>query len=162
MRVAVAALSLSALGLVGIAMNEGYSDKAYPDPVHGTKLPTIGFGTTAGVKMGDTTTPVKALQRKLADIQVMEGAVKQCVKVPLHQHEYDAFLDFSYNVGTSAFCGSTLVRKLNAGDYSGACHEMARWTWAGGVNCALPKHRRTCGGLVDRRQASVSACLGGN
>ena len=160
MRVTVAVLALSGGGLVGIAVDEGYSDKAYPDPVHGTKVATIGFGTTQGVKMGDTTTPVKALQRKLSDIQQMEGAVKECVKVPLHQHEYDAYINFSYNIGTTKFCGSTLVKKLNAGDYEGACNEMARWTWAGSTNCALPENRSKCGGLVVRRQKLVAECLG--
>jgi lysozyme len=160
MRVAIAALSLSAGGLVGIAVHEGYSSNAYPDPVHGAKVPTIGFGTTGGVKMGDTTTPVQALQRKLSDVQAMEGAVKRCVAVPLHQHEYDAFLDFSYNIGTAKFCGSTLVKKLNAGDYEGACREMARWTYAGPFNCALPQYRSKCGGLVTRREQSVAKCLG--
>ncbi|WP_413879021.1 glycoside hydrolase family protein [Candidatus Aalborgicola defluviihabitans] len=89
----IASLALSAAGLVGIAVNEGYNGHAYPDPVLGTKVPTIGFGTTGGVHMGDTTTPVKALQRKLSDVQAFEGAIKQCVRVPLHQYEYDAFIN---------------------------------------------------------------------
>ena len=97
-RTVLAVLSLSAAGLVGIAVSEGYSERAYPDPVHGTKVPTIGFGTTQGVQMGDTTTPVKALQRKLTDVQSFEGALKRCVKVPLHQHEYDAYVSLAYKV----------------------------------------------------------------
>jgi lysozyme len=84
-------------------------------------VPTIGFGTTSGVKLGDTTTPPKALARALTDVQQFEGALKQCVTVPLAQHEYDALVSFSYNVGSRAFCQSTLVRKLNAEDYAGAC-----------------------------------------
>ena len=50
-RIAIAALALSASGLVYIAQREGYQEQAYPDPVHGTKVPTVGFGTTQGVKM---------------------------------------------------------------------------------------------------------------
>jgi lysozyme len=159
-RAPIAVLALSALGLVSIASFEGYSEKAYPDPVLGTQVPTIGFGTTAGVKMGDTTTPVKALQRKLRDVQEMEGAVKQCVHVPLYQYEYDAYLSFSYNIGTGAFCGSTLVKRLNAGDYPGACREMLRWTRAGGRDCAAPENQRVCGGIVTRRKETVAQCLG--
>lgn len=64
-RIAVAALKLSAAGFVGILNREGYEPAAYPDPVHGTKLPTIGFGSTEGVKMGDTITPVAAVNRRL-------------------------------------------------------------------------------------------------
>lgn len=148
-RQTLAALSLSAAALVGIALHEGYSDQAYI-PVKGD-VPTIGFGTTAGVRMGDRITPPKALARALTDAQKFEGALKQCVTVPLHQREYDAYVSFSYNVGVGAFCGSTLVRKLNAGDYPGACAELLRWTRAGG---------RVLPGLVTRRQAEYRQCMG--
>ncbi len=57
-RIAIAALTLSAAGFVGILNREGYGPVAYPDPVHGTKLPTIGFRSTEGVRIGDTITPV--------------------------------------------------------------------------------------------------------
>ncbi len=149
-RRSVAALSLSAAALVGLALHEGYRGEAYI-PVPGD-VATIGFGTTAGVKMGDRITPEKALARALTDAQKFEGALKQCVKVPLHQHEYDAYIQFSYNVGSTAFCGSTLVRKLNALDYEGACKELLRWTKAGG---------RELPGLVKRRQAEYQLCRGG-
>ena len=111
------ALSLSAAALVGIVLHEGYSDRAII-PVHGD-VPTIGFGTTAGVKLGDTTTPPKALARALVDVQQFEGAIKTCVTVPLTQNEYDAYVSFAYNVGRRAFCQSTLVKKLNLGDFKG-------------------------------------------
>ncbi len=75
----VAALALSAAALVGIVAHEGYSDAAYI-PVPGD-VPTIGFGTTGGVKLGDRTTPTKALSRALTDIQKFEGALKECVIV---------------------------------------------------------------------------------
>lgn len=148
-RTTVAALSLSAAALVGIALHEGYRGEAYI-PVPGD-VPTIGFGTTGDVQMGDRITPERALQRALTDIQRFEGALKECVKVPLHQHEYDAYISFSYNVGSTAFCRSTLVKKLNAGDYSGACAELLRWTKAGG---------RELPGLVKRRQAEYRQCMG--
>lgn len=149
-RTVVAALSLSATALVSLALHEGYREDAYI-PVPGD-VPTIGFGTTEGVKPGDKITPEKALARALKDAQKFEGALKQCVTVPLHQHEYDAYISFSYNVGSGAFCGSTLVRKLNAGDYTGACTELLRWTRAGGK--VLP-------GLVKRRQDEYRKCMGG-
>lgn len=148
-RMILALLTLSASGLVGIAQLEGYTEAAVI-PVPGD-VPTIGFGTTAGVKLGDRITPPKALARALVDVQQFEGALRQCVRVPLHQHEYDAMVSFSYNVGSSAFCGSTLVRKLNAGDYVGACDELPRWVYAGG---------RQVQGLVKRRAAERAMCLG--
>ena len=144
-----AALTLSASALVGITLHEGYRDTAYI-PVPGD-VPTIGFGTTEGVKMGDRITPLKALARALSDVQKFEGALKQCVRVPLHQHEYDAFVSLAYNIGSGAFCGSTLVRKLNASDYAGACAEIDRWTYAGGKR--LP-------GLVKRRAEERARCEG--
>jgi len=154
----IGAMALSAAALVGIALHEGYSDKAIV-PVKGDAL-TIGFGTTGGVKMGDTITPPRALMRALQDIQKFEGALKECVTVPLAQHEYDAYISFSYNVGSSAFCSSTMVKKLNNLDYEGACAELLRWTWFQGKNCALPENSRLCGGLAARRQAEYKQCMG--
>lgn len=149
MRMKIASLALSASALVGLAVFEGYKDRAYI-PIPGD-VPTLGFGTTEGVKMGDKIDPVTALQRKLADIQKFEGAVKQCVKVPLHQHEYDAYLQLSYNIGSGAFCRSTLVRKLNSGDYAGACKEILRWNRASG---------KVVPGLTKRREAEYKLCIG--
>lgn len=148
-RIVIAALSLSAVGLVGLALDEGYRGTAYI-PVPGD-VPTIGFGTTAGVKMGDTITPPMALKRALADVSAFEGAIKRCVMVPLHQWEYDAYTSLAYNIGPGAFCGSTLVRKLNAGDYAGACAEISRWNRAGGV---------VLRGLVNRRAKERATCEG--
>jgi lysozyme len=147
-RLKIAALSLSASALVGIAGWEGYSGTAYQDIVN---IWTIGFGTTAGVKKGQTIDPVKALQRKLTDVQKFEGALKQCIKVPLHQHEYDAYLSLAYNIGPTAFCNSTLVRKLNAEDYVGACQQILRWNKAGG---------KPVRGLTLRREAEYKQCMG--
>lgn len=156
----LAVLSLSAAALVGLVMHEGYSDHAVI-PVKGD-VPTIGFGTTDGVKMGDTITPPKALARALSDVQKFEGALKRCVTVPLHQYEYDALVGFSYNIGSTAFCRSGLVKKLNAGDYQGACGEILRWTYFQGKNCAAPENARLCGGLAKRRQDEYQQCMGGN
>lgn len=155
----IAILALSAAGLVGIAVDEGYTAKAVPDPVKGTAVPTIGFGTTGGVRMGDTTTPVKALERKLSDVQKYEGAIKQCVKVPLHQYEYDAYINLAYNIGPNAFCTSTIVKRLNAQDYPGACNAILMWKRVGDVDCSAPDNK-TCSGLWERRKRLHSQCLG--
>jgi lysozyme len=148
-RVLVTAITLSAAALVGLLSHEGYSDKTII-PIKGD-VPTIGFGTTDGVKMGDTTTPVKALTRALQDVQKFEGALKSCVRVPLHQYEYDAYINLTYNIGGRAFCSSTLVKKLNAQDYNGACKEILRWDRAGG---------RVVKGLTNRRQKEYMQCIG--
>ena len=148
-RVLLASLALSAAGFVGIASHEGYTDRAVI-PIPGD-VPTIGFGTTGGVKLGDKTTPPAALRRALQDITKFEGAVKQCVTVPLHQYEYDAYLSLAYNIGSGAFCSSTLVRELNRGHYEEACRQILRWNRAGG---------RVVQGLVNRRKAEYQTCVG--
>lgn len=155
-RAGIAALTLSAAALVGLVAHEGYSGRAIV-PVPGD-VPTIGFGTTAGVRLGDTIDPVRALQRAMVDVGRFEGALKQCVSVPLHQHEYDAYVSLAYNIGPQAFCGSTLVRRLNALDYAGACAEIRRWTWFNGRNCAAPGSG--CAGLAARREAEYAQCVG--
>lgn len=147
-RTKIGALALSAAALVGIAVSEDFRGTAYQDIVG---IWTVGFGTTEGVKKGDTINPVVALQRKLADIQKFEGAIKRCVTVPLHQYEYDAYLSLAYNIGTGAFCNSTLVRKLNGGDYEGACREILRWNKAGG---------QVVRGLALRREREYKQCTG--
>jgi lysozyme len=148
MRTKVAALTLSATALVGIATWEGYSGNAYQDIVG---VWTIGFGTTEGVKANQKIDPVQALQRKIVDINKFEGSLKQCVKVPLAQYEYDAYLSLAYNIGPTAFCNSTLVRKLNAEDYAGACKEILRWRFAGGKEVR---------GLKLRRESEYKQCTG--
>lgn len=143
----VAAISLSATALVAIVLHEGYKENAYI-PVAGD-IPTIGFGTTSGVKLGDRTSPEKALQVALKDINNFEGALKQCVKVPLSQGEYDAYISLSYNIGSSAFCRSTLVKKLNEQRYEESCKEILRWNKYKGKE--LP-------GLTKRRQEEYLKC----
>ena len=145
----IAAMVVSATALVGIVTYEGYSGSAYV-PVPGD-VATIGFGTTEGVKPGDKTNPVEALGRALADIQKFDKALKQCVIVPLHQYEYDAYLSLAYNIGPGAFCGSTLVVKLNMLDYIEACKQILRWDKFKGKPLA---------GLTTRRKAEYILCTG--
>lgn len=149
-RILIASLALSAAGLVGIVMHEGYTDKAVI-PVPGDR-PTIGFGTTDGVKMGDSITPPLALSRALLDVAAFEGAIKQCVTVGLTQFEYDAYVSLAYNIGSNAFCASTLVKKLNAGDFVGACKEILRWDRFKG---------QPLRGLTIRRQKEYALCMKG-
>ena len=149
MRLQIAALTLSASALVGIALHEGYRDKAYtpvPGDVH-----TIGFGTTEGVKQGDNITVERALVRLLQDASKFEQAVKRCAPVPMYAHEFSAFVSLTYNIGEGAFCSSTLVKKLREGDYKAACEQILRWDKFKGQS--LP-------GLTKRRQQEYPMCLG--
>lgn len=160
-RIAVVGLSFSAAALISLAVREGYTERAII-PTRGD-VPTVGFGTTtrpdgSPVQLGDRTNPVEALQRKHRDIVRFEGALKQCVQVPLHQEEYDVYVDLAYNIGPAAFCGSTLVRRLNAGDYRGACDAILMWKRVGKQDCSQPDNR-ICRGLWERRVAARAKCL---
>jgi lysozyme len=147
-RIAAGAIAVSAASLVAIATYEGYRGNAYQDSVG---VPTIGFGETAGVKMGDKTTPERALVQLLASTEKHADAIRACITVPLYQHEFDAYVSLSYQIGAGAFCRSTLIKKLNKGDYTGACNELDKWVYAGGKK--LP-------GIVKRRQKEKEMCLG--
>lgn len=148
-RIVVGGLSLTAAGLISIATWEGFKGEAYI-PVPGD-VPTIGFGSTEGVKLGDTISVPDALNRLEKDVRAAEDAVRSCVTVPLTQGEMDAYTSLAFNIGGRAFCDSTLVKKLNAGDYRGACEEIKRWHFAGG---------KSLKGLVDRRASEYRRCIG--
>lgn len=118
---------------------------AYPDPGTGGAPWTIGYGHTgADVYPGLTITQDKAEQLLRADVRVAESAVKRLVKVPLTQGQYDALVDFVFNIGEGQFASSTLLRKLNDCDYAGADAEFKRWNRSGG---------KILNGLVKRRAA---------
>jgi lysozyme len=142
-------LILTAALLVAIAGHEAYRGEAYI-PVPGD-VPTIGFGQTSEVKMGDKTTPERALIVLLKDAEKKAEAVKRCADVPMYQHEFDAFVSLTYNIGEKAFCESTLVKKLKQGDYDGACKEILRWDKFKG---------QTLPGLTKRRQMEYQLCTG--
>ncbi|MDD5028507.1 MAG: glycoside hydrolase family protein [Rhodoferax sp.] len=168
----IAVLVLTASGLVGIAVDEYYTSNAIPDPAKGIAVPTIGFGTTGrDVHMGDTTTPTKALARLLSDVQRFEAGLRYCIKVPLHQYEYNAFVNLAYNIGLGksgvkdGFCYarrgglSTIATRLNAMDYVGACNAILDWRMVGDVDCSAPENK-SCSGLWKRRLRLQKQCLG--
>lgn len=156
-RIVIAALSLSAAAFVGLVVTEGYTDTAII-PTKGD-VATMGFGSTTGVKMGDKTTPVRALQRAMLELDtVYEAAVKRCAPVPMHQAEYDVYVDMTYNIGAGAFCSSTMARKLRDTDYVGACQQILLWKKAAGYDCSTPGNRR-CWGLWERRLQLHTQCM---
>ena len=122
---------------------------AYLDSVG---VPTIGWGHTSGVHMGMTCTQAQADQWLQEDVQSSVKAVNAMVKVPLTQQQFDALVDFTFNLGAGNLEHSTLLRLLNAGDYTGAANEFDKWDRAGGQ--VLP-------GLLRRRQAEKDMFLKG-
>lgn len=127
---------------------EGVRYAAYRDPVG---IPTICFGYTLGVEMGDTATPAQC-DALLVDELAKHAEVLRCFSHPLEPHQQVAVISWAYNVGTGAACKSTLVRLANAGRPPEVwCAQLSRWTRAGGIE--LP-------GLVRRRAEERAICEG--
>lgn len=139
-KLAVAALSLSAAGLLATATREGgFINVGYRDPVG---IPTVCAGHTRTAVVGkrvQTSTCERLLKEDTTEAQ---AAVKRLVKVEVTQRQYDELVDFVFNVGGEAFAGSTLLKKINAGQCKAAGAEFMRWVHAKGVRLK---------GLVNRR-----------
>ena len=124
---------------------EGYLNKPYLCPAG---IPTIGFGTTVypsgkKVLLSDPhITMTEACFFLKNDLIRFENAINKAITVPITQHQFDALCSFVYNVGIGAFMDSTLLKKINAGEYAG--DEFLRWNKAGG---------KVLAGLTERRQA---------
>ena len=108
---------------------EGYSATAYQD-VKGVW--TIGYGHTDGVTEGMTCTQEQADAWLQEDIQWAANAVSKLVTVALSQDEFNALVDFVFNVGSGNFAASTMLALLNQGDYAGAAAQFERWDLSGG------------------------------
>lgn len=142
-------MSLSQNGLDLIKGFEGLRLNAYQDSAG---VWTIGYGHTGpDVRPGMSITQAQAEQLLRQDVARFEQAVRDNVRVPLTQNQFDALVSFTYNVGEGALQDSTLLRKLNAGDYAGAQTEFGRWVYAGGERLE---------GL-ERRRAAEAALFGG-
>jgi lysozyme len=137
----------AAIALTAVAGFEGLRQTAYLDPVG---IPTICFGETKGVKMGDKATLEQCKGMLMDSLYEAHESVSKCVKVPMTESREAALVSFTYNIGGGAFCKSTLVRKLNSGDVIGACNELPRWNKASGI--VLP-------GLTKRREEERKLCL---
>jgi GH24 family phage-related lysozyme (muramidase) len=134
-------MKISDQGLELIMQFEGCRLSAYHDAVG---VPTIGYGRTHGVKMGDHVTHEQAEQYLLEDVEDFEHCVNKIFPEGLMQGEFDALVSFSFNLGCGALRRSTLARKLAHGDNRGAADEFPKWCHAG--------HRKLKG-LVRRRKA---------
>ena len=139
-----ATLVLSAAGLGFIQQHEGTVQTAYLDAVG---VPTICTGSTYDVRLGMVATFDDCAERLRIDSSRAADAVRRLVHVPLTQEQFDALVSFTFNVGEGNLAKSTLLRKLNQGDYCGAGREFLRWDKAKG---------KTLQGL-SRRRAGESA-----
>ena len=126
-------------GLALIRQFEGLRLSAYKDAVG---IPTIGYGTTKGVKMGQTITRDEADRLLMEDVQRFADHVAALVNVPLNQNQTDALVSFVYNVGPAAFGKSTMLKLINQGLLEDAALQFVRWNKAGGQVLAGLTRRR--------------------
>ena len=142
-------------GIALIKQFEGCKLTAYPDPGTGGAPWTIGYGWTQPVD-GKPVRPGMTIDQATADRLLKTGLVSyendvlRLVKVKLSQGQFDALVSFTYNLGSRSLSTSTLLSKLNAGDYTGAANEFPRWNKAGG---------KVLNGLTRRREAERALFL---
>lgn len=132
---------LNNAGLRLIKEFEGCKLEAYQDIVG---IWTIGYGHTRTARAGMKITKEQAEELLLEDLKSCEATIYREVKVRLTRNQFSALVSFIFNLGSGAFQKSTLLKKLNTTDYSGAATEFLRWNKAGGQE--VP-------GLTRRRQA---------
>lgn len=118
---------------------EGFRAKAYYCPAGKV---TIGYGHTKGVKIGDECSEDDSEAWLVEDMHDAANAVKRLVTVPLNDNQMGALISFVFNLGGNKIKNSTLIRKLNAGDYEGAANELPRWVYSGGDILSGLKKRR--------------------
>ena len=132
-------MRISSKGIDLIKSFEGLRLEAYLDSVD---VPTIGYGHTRKVQLGQTITAEQAESFLMEDIHEFELAIQRLVYVPLSQNQFDAIVSFTFNVGIGNLKRSTLLKKLNAGNIAGAANEFNKWVYAG---------KEKLKGLVKRR-----------
>jgi GH24 family phage-related lysozyme (muramidase) len=139
-------------GIALIKEFEGCKLTAYQDSVG---VWTIGYGWTQPVdgkpiRAGMTIKQETAERLLKTGLVSYESDVSRLVKVGLNQGQFDALVSFTYNLGARSLSTSTLLRKLNSGDYAGAADEFLRWNKAGG---------KVLNGLTRRREAERALFL---
>jgi lysozyme len=143
----VAAMAVNTTG-----PNEGLKLVAYKDRL-ARDLPTVCYGETRGVQLGMRFTKAECDAMLLKALgEFADRSVERCIKGPIADEPYLAFLDLAYNIGEGAFCKSTVVRCWNAGDKAGACDAVLAFNRSGG---------QVRKGLVLRRQRERALCLKG-
>ena len=145
-------MQTSEKGIALIKQFEGCKLTAYQDSVG---VWTIGYGWTQPVdgkpiRSGMTIKQETAERLLKTGLVSYESDVSRLVKVVLTQGQFDALVSFTYNLGARSLSTSTLLRKLNAGDYAGAADEFLRWNKAGG---------KVLNGLTRRREAERALFL---
>jgi lysozyme len=137
-------MNISQVGIDLIKKFEGCILHAYKDAVG---VPTIGYGHTGGVIANQTITQAEADTLLRHDLDKFEDGVMNLVKVPINQNQFDALVSFSFNLGLGNLGNSTLLKYVNAKNFTAAAKEFAKWNKAGG---------EVLDGLTKRRAAEAA------
>ena len=134
-------MKFSAAGMELLKRFEGFRNRVYMD-VAG--LPTIGYGHRLlhSDSFPNGIDEPQAANLLACDVRDAEQAVARMVKAPLTQGQFDALVDFTFNLGAGRLASSTLLKSLNAGRYDDAAEQLLRWDHAGGQENAALKARR--------------------
>jgi lysozyme len=134
-------IEMSAAGLALLKQSEGFRSKVYLD-VNG--LPTIGYGHRLlhPESFPNGISEEQATQILASDVREAEQAVRRLARVPLAQGQFDALVDFCFNLGSGRLAASTLLADLNAGRYNAAAEQLLLWDHAGNRECAALRARR--------------------
>ncbi len=138
----------AAIAIPVVKSLEGTSNDPYYDIVG---VQTVCTGETNVTMRRHSDAECDAMLR--ASLVKYGDGILQCINVPINQNQHAAFTSFAYNVGVSSFCKSSLLKKLNAGDFVGACNGLLAWTYAGG---------KYVQGLANRRKVERRLCLKGS
>lgn len=123
-------MRISENGKAFIRNEEGEVLKVYADQIG---IPTAGIGhVVKGMKIGEKITKQQSRDWFASDIKQFEDGVTMAVKTPLEQHQFDALVSFSFNVGNGNFLSSTMLKLLNANQFLEAAQQFPRWNKAGG------------------------------
>ena len=122
-------MKISQEGIALIKKFEGCKLESY---LCAANVPTIGYGSTKGIEMGMTISQERAEELLLEDLEVYEDAVNKAVELPLHQHQFDALVSWTFNLGSANLNASTMLKVLNQGAYEDVPYQMKRWNKAGG------------------------------
>jgi lysozyme len=134
-------MEFSATGMELLKKSEGFRNRVYMD-VAG--FPTIGYGHRLlhPESFSNGIDEPQASNLLALDVRDAEQAVQRLVKVALSQGQFDALVDFCFNLGAGRLAGSTLLKCLNAGRYDDAAEQLLLWDHAGGQENAGLKARR--------------------
>ena len=138
------------ISIEGIALIKKFEGCLLESYLCAAGVPTIGYGSTKGIKLGMTITQEEAEEVLLKDVAIFEGFVLEASEMPLSQHQFDALVSWTYNLGPSNLNASTMLKVLNKGSYEDVPAQIKRWNKA-----TVNGERVVLDGLVRRREAEA-------